>query len=574
MPFPTRSGKRGRQEIGRVDSAGAAPQSRAMAASGDSAQARLTGVQRAAAAGDLAGAAVLAEAALGDGVDHPMLLGVLASRREQEGRFEEALAYLRRLKDALPANPGILRAIGFSLLRLDRLEEAVAALGEALTVDAGSADALAHRGMALTALARIGAARRDFEAAAAIDPGHVVALDGLAGLALRRGESAEARRLAGAALGRAPELPSARLTLAGADLADGRAAEAEKAARALAGDGLTSPKDRVIALGLLGDSLDAQKRFDEAFAAWGEANRLLRDHYSPLFEEQVGTLALVRALADALDGKQIPAGASAYRRPALRHVFLLGFPRSGTTLLEQALEEHPEIVTMPERDCLADGSRDWLGDAGRLEALCAASDDALAPYRELYWERVRAEGIAPEGRVFIDKNPFNSFRLPLIARLFPDARILFAERDPRDVLLSCFRHRFQMSAAAFQLLTLQGAAELYDATMELAEVSEAAFGLAMHRVALEAVVADFDGETKRLCAYLGIDWSERLRDFAANAAARDVATPSGPQLVHGLNARGIGKWRDYQALLTPAFPPLARWIERFEQRVDKDAMRP
>ena len=330
----------------------------------------------------------------------------------------------------------------------------------------------------------------------------------------------------------------------------------------------------MIALGLLGDALDAQRRFEDAFAAWGEANRLLRDHYRPLFEKRTLTLELIRALAEALEGKQVPADGSAYRRPARQHVFLLGFPRSGTTLIEQALEEHPDVATMPERDCLAEGSRDWLSGTDRLEALCAAPDEELTPYRDAYWQRVRGEGMEPDARVFVDKNPFNSFRLPLIARLFPDARILIATRDPRDVILSCFRHRFQMSGAAFQLLTLEGGAALYDATMRLAEASEAAFGLAMHRVAHEAVVADFDGETRRLCAFLGIGWTERLRDFAAHAAGRDVATPSGPQLTRGLNARGLGKWRDYEAELAPVLPILAPWIERFEQRVDKAAARP
>jgi tetratricopeptide (TPR) repeat protein len=371
-------------------------------------------------------------------------------------------------------------------------------------------------------------------------------------------------------------LPSAALTVAGADLFEGHAAEAEKAARAIAEAVAVDFKNRVIAFGLLGESLDAQQRFDEAFTAWRQANDLLRETYRPNFEQAAGTLPLVRAFTEVLRTyRTAPAPAApASSSPARRLVFLLGFPRSGTTLLEQALEEHPEVVTMPERDCLVEGSRDWLGDSRRLEALLKASDAELAPYREHYWRRVSGEGIHPAGQVFVDKNPFNSFRLPLIARLFPDARILFAERDPRDVVLSCFRHRFQMSPAAWQLLTLEGAAQLYDATMELAEASEAAFPLKLQRTALESVVADFDRETARICAFLGIDWTPRLRDFGAHAAQRGVATPSGPQLVGGLSARGIGKWRDYERQLAPVLPILTPWIERFTARVDKRSAHP
>lgn len=530
---------------------------------------RLAAVKRASAAGDLAGAATLAEEALRDGLNHPMLVAVIVARREQQGRFDEALDLLRQLKTAMAPNVPVLRAVGLALLRLDRLEEAVAEFDEALAIDPRCADVLAHRAMALTGLGRIAAARRDFEAAAAIDPANVVALNGLAGLALRRGEAAEARDLAKRALAGQPGHPGAILTVVGADLFEGRAADAEKAVRQIAGNNAADVKDRVIALGLLGEALDAQWRFEEAFAAWADANELLSETYRSAFESVPDTLSVVRSFTAVLRNRKIAASGSPATGPERQHVFLLGFPRSGTTLLEQALEEHPDIVTMPERDCLAEASREWLADAARLDALCVAEEAALEPYRQSYWRRVRAEGIDPAGRVFVDKNPFNSFRLPLIARLFPGARIMFAQRDPRDVILSCFRHRFQMSPATWQMLRLEGAAALYDATMELVEASERAFGLNLHRTALERVVADFDQETARICAFLGVEWSPRLRDFGAHARDREVATPSGPQLVHGLNARGIGKWRDYERELAPALHLLNPWIERFEERVDK-----
>jgi hypothetical protein len=131
-----------------------------------------------------------------------------------------------------------------------------------------------------------------------------------------------------------------------------------------------------------------------------------------------------------------------------------------------------------------------------------------------------------------------------------------------------------MSPAAWQLLTIEGAAALYDATMELADVSEAALPLDVLHTSLEQVVADFDGETRRICAFLDIEWTPRLRDFGTHAAERGVATPSGPQLVGGLNSRGIGKWRNYERQLAPALPILTPWVERFAERVDKRSAHP
>jgi tetratricopeptide (TPR) repeat protein len=525
---------------------------------------RLRAVHGALTGGDIATAGKLAEDALNDGIDHPMVLNLVAGRREEEGRLEEALALLRRALATAPEAIGMMNAVGLVLNRMGRFEEAVAAYGEALAREPGFAPALANRATALMALARLNEARADYEAAAAADPANLLAANGLAALALRRGDPAEARRLAEQVLAREPGFPGAVTTLAGADIAEGRPAAAERALAALLGDMRLDPIDQAIAAGLRGDALDALGRFPEAFAAWHESNELQRAHYAADYAGRPGTLALVRDLTAALAGRRIPAAwGHGGRSPAASHVFLVGFPRSGTTLVEQVLEQHPDVATLAEKECLIDATRDWLADAEVFARFCEADDDAMEQYREAYWRRVREEGADPAGKVFVDKHPFNTFKLPLIARLFPDARVLFARRDPRDTVLSCFRHRFQMTDPVFQMLTLDGAADLYAATMAMAEASEAAFGLFTHPVQLEAVIADFDRETKAICNFIGVPWDERMRDFAAGVRQRGVFTPSGPQLARGLNAQGVGKWRDYAEEMAAVLPVLAPWVERF-----------
>src|SRR5262249_9794996 len=143
------------------------------------------------------------------------------------------------------------------------------------------------------------------------------------------------------------------------------------------------------------------------------------------------------------------------------HAFLIGFPRTGTTLLEVALDGHPRIASLDEHELLTESVLRFLGETPDLDGLGAASEAELEVSRAAYWARVRSGGVDVAGRVFLDKYPMNTLKLPLIARLFPDARILFARRDPRDVVLSCFRRRFKMNAAMYELLTLPGAAALY-----------------------------------------------------------------------------------------------------------------
>ena len=188
---------------------------------------------------------------------------------------------------------------------------------------------------------------------------------------------------------------------------------------------------------------------------------------------------------------------------------------------------------------------------------------ALEPLRAAYWDLAAGAGIDVSGKMFVDKHPLNTLKLPLIARLFPHAKILFACRDPRDVVLSCFRHRFQMSAPIYELLTLQGAALYYDAVMRLAVCLTSALKLDMCLVRHEDVVTEFMREMRRVCAYLGLEWVEAMGDFAKRTSTRAVLTPSTAQLVRGLSTEGLGHWRRYEAQLAPVLPQLQPWVTRF-----------
>jgi hypothetical protein len=157
--------------------------------------------------------------------------------------------------------------------------------------------------------------------------------------------------------------------------------------------------------------------------------------------------------------------------------------------------------------------------------------------------------------------PLHTPALPLIAKLFPDARILFALRDPRDVVFSCFRRRFRINAAMFELLTLDGAAAYYDAVMGLAMIYRDKLPLKIHEVRHEALVAGFEGEARRVLAFLGAPWDPAVRDFAAQVRGTP-RTPSAPQVARGLNADGVGQWRRYRTQLAPVGAILNPWAVR------------
>jgi len=157
----------------------------------------------------------------------------------------------------------------------------------------------------------------------------------------------------------------------------------------------------------------------------------------------------------------------------------------------------------------------------------------------------------------------NTLKLPLIARLFPNAKILFACRDPREVVLACFRRRFKMNAATYELLTVPGAAALYDGVMGFAELLRPAFGAHWHVVRYESLVADFNHQMRGICEFLGLEWIEGMDDFASRARERERSTPSTAQLARGLDRSRPVHWKHYSTALEPILPTLDKWVERF-----------
>jgi hypothetical protein len=154
-------------------------------------------------------------------------------------------------------------------------------------------------------------------------------------------------------------------------------------------------------------------------------------------------------------------------------------------------------------------------------------------------------------------------RLPLVAKVFPNAKILFAVRDPRDVVFSCFRRSFNMNAAMYEFNSLEGAARLYDAVMTAGRAYLEKLPLEHFQIRYEDLVSDFDTTAKGACRFMGVPWNSAMRDFAKAAEARRIATPSSAQVARGLYGEGVGQWRSYAFALEAVMPILRPWIEAF-----------
>ena len=523
---------------------------------------------------DPAQAAELAREALRDGVVHPLLHDLSARRLMDLGRAEEATEAFGRGLALDPSNVGMIIGVGFCLLQMDRNDEAHTLFG--LAVRLAPADPIARYGLggACERCDDLAEAERQFLEAVRLSPTHVGGLVALASLARRRGDLEAAAGFARRALAFDPHNGDAGHTLAAVDLARGDANGAEIRLDGLLASGRLSPRDAAYIRITLGDTLDALGRPTEALAAYASGKSDLRRLYRPLYGAPGVESARAEAerLAREFEGL---VGADFTGRRARRpthgptvHGFLVGFPRSGTTLLEQVLAAHGDVVTLEERPALAGAEAAFVSTAGGLSRLAQADEDTLEAHRRDYWRRVGGFGVEPSGRVFIDKMPLGVIDLPVVARLFPEARVLFAVRDPRDVVLSCFRRAFRMNIAMYEFLSLESTARYYDAVMRLAFLYRERLALDVHEVRYDRIVEDFDAEISSAAAFLGLPPDVAMADFAARARERRIATPSAHQIAKGLNREGLGVWRRYATALAPVTPILAPWIERFGYPLD------
>ncbi len=529
----------------------------------------LADAQQAVRGSDLPGGIALAKQALDGGFEHPLLLNLRALDHERQGRPDLALIDLERARSLAPEDWGLANAAGLCLAQLGRTLDAVDAFARAIALQPAFAQAHYNKGWSIESAGDLVEAQRCYEQAIAIKPDYADALAKLALLAVRRGQHDAAVAWADQALGLDPRQPSARLALAAAEISRGAGAAAETRLGELLADHEITPFDRAMANNALGNALDAQDRSGEAFAAYAASNTILRDLNAPHFEApgQQSAVDYVR-MVDAYFSK---APASFWRRATqdgrpsatAAHVFLLGFPRSGTTLLESVLASHPQVTVLEEKETLNDATRALMRNPSTLDLLVDATAETLEPYRQSYWRYVREHCGETSGRVVVDKMPMNTAKLPLIAKLFPEARIIFAVRDPRDVVLSCFRRQFRMNPSMYEFLSLERAAAFYDAVMGFGDACLGRIELPVHTHAYERLVADFDGTVRQVCDFIGVPWDEQLRNFADRARGGLVATTSSPQVARGLYADATDQWRRYAAQLAPVLPVLKRWVDRF-----------
>lgn len=247
-------------------------------------------------------------------------------------------------------------------------------------------------------------------------------------------------------------------------------------------------------------------------------------------------------------------------RSAPEPAFIVGFPRSGTTLLDTLLMGHPDVCVTEEKPMLDAVAR----SIGGYEKLAKLDDAELDTLRNLYFAKVAEHVPDLGGRILVDKQPFAMVEAPLIHRLFPNAKFLFVHRHPCDVVLSCFITRFEPTGGLVNFTSLEGTAQLYDQMMRFWMQCREILPLITHRVRYERLVEDAEPEMRALTAFLGLPWTDAILDNRSIAKDRGfINTPSYAQVTEPLYDRSIGRWERYREQMKPVLPILAPWVQRF-----------
>lgn len=472
---------------------------------------------------------------------------------------------LETLEHALAVNPNHLGALNQKAVVLnsqDRVEDAIALMERALKIAPDRPELLVNYGDFLLdrdATKSVEAYRKAYTT----DPAFPDAQAKLAEALERINKVDEARTEARAVLTEQPGSFLARLTLARCDQREKNFDAARQQLDDLLTDDLNAAsyasvqKTRAIIL-------DRQGKYAEAFQASQAANARLLEN-KPLTDK--GQAYVYDPIKDSLadfTSERVAAWPMDIPSQHPDPVFFVGFPRSGTTLMEQILRAHPRFV--------AHGENEWIRKT--MEALPSVrgadldqlSNAEIENLRGIYWRQAQTlHGNQFDEKILVDKMPLNITHLGFIRRIFPRAKVLVAIRDPRDCILSGYMQNFHRVHAMDQFLTLETAAEFYASVLGLWLHHRDVLGMDVFEFRYEDLVASPKPMLEAALEFLGEDWDATVlqHEKIVVSSSATIATPSMRDVSDPIYTRAANRWPKYQDQLAPIVPQIQKFITAF-----------
>jgi len=490
----------------------------------------------------------------------------LGLARRKLGQHERALASFSRAAALDPAMIEVFNNLGNVQKDLGIFDEAVRSYEKAITLDGANFEPHYNLGNVLRELEQFDSAKQSYRNALALNADHVESWFNLAALLERDHELEAAAVAAKEVLIRSPALAGASLLLAKILRRQKRFEEATAILNSI-DTAAAKPQEAAsiyFELGKIHDALDQPRK---AFACYQQGNQLQKQNAGGEILRQAKHFrdGVEATLADLRSGtcKWSSAGTVVDGQDP---VFLVGFPRSGTTLLDQVLDAHPRIGVMEERPVVTELVKQ-LKSSGRIlpSNFARLTGEDTKGLRAKYFEQVAQHLGRRENMLFVDKMPLNIVHVPLLSRLFPEARYILALRHPFDVVLSNFTQMFRLNGAMANFLELESAADTYCSVMELWRECQNHLPIAVHQVRYENLVRNLEDEVRPLLAFLGVDWDNAVLDPSGHARTRKaINTPSYEQVAEPVHEKARYRWIQYRTELEPVLKRLNPWVEYFD----------
>jgi len=482
------------------------------------------------------------------------------------GQFAEALKLARDLDRECPNEPLLLNLLGAIHAALMDYEASVASFEKAIELRPDVPDSHFHLGNTLFEKGDLAAAIGSFRRAVEIRSDYPEAHNKLCQTLERSNRIDELEGALAVAKEKCPgEHPSLQLREAELLKRKKNYAAARECLDSSAWRGADAETQEAAAY-LLCELCDRLDDPDAAFGFAADANRICAAGLAAQRMDRSAYFRLIDELSAAFAPERVsgwPESDIGLNSPS--PVFLVGFPRSGTTLLNTILLSHANISVTEEEPtvfALELALREMTG--GSLNDLAALDERQIESLRRVYFDELD-KYLDPGERPLrvVDKLPLNLVQAGVIQRVFPQARFIFAQRHPCDAVLSCYMRAFIMNAGMVNCLDLAEAARLYDSVMRLWTQYQDVLPLEVHTVRYETLIRDFDSTVSACLDFLDLDWDEGVRDYVETAKrSGQISTPSYDQVTQGLYTGASGRWQRYRKHLEPVLPVLLPWAER------------
>jgi tetratricopeptide (TPR) repeat protein len=454
------------------------------------------------------------------------------------GQRRECLAVYARAIDLDPTRAASHCNLGNVLFELRRIDEAAASYRRALSLEPDYGAAHLSLSMALRMLGDTAAAEASCEKALALDPNYVEALSLLGELRADRGQFTEAQELFQRALTLDPEFPFAFFSIAMHRKMTGEDGAWLKGVSALLAKRLPLRYEISLRYGL-GKYFDDLKHYDQAFDNYRRANELTKRN--GLVYDAARLARHVDRIIDSFDAASMRA-AQVRGNPSERPVFIVGMPRSGTSLTEQILASHPGVFGAGELSF-------WDGAFSTYEAAGLEGHQGAHLIPRMAVEYLEQLTHVSGGALrVVDKMPPNFMNLGLIHAAFPRARIIHMQRHPIDTCLSIyFQYFLNTHPYANDLGSL---AHYYGEYLKIMDHWRATIpASALLEIPYEALIEDQEGWTRRMLDFVGVPWDPKCLDF--HRTDRVVITASKWQVRQKIHASSAGRWKNYEKFVGP-----------------------